>query len=64
MQDILEELLARWQEDRNRTPEDLCRDYPDLIVRLREQIALQLRIEQLSVRDAAVPFPHSSDPSS
>lgn len=57
----LDELLSRWQEEPHRAPEDLCRDHPDLLPLLREQIAMLKRIEQLvdALRDPDPYFTHS-----
>jgi serine/threonine-protein kinase len=62
------ELLIRWQEARERgqplTPEELCRDYPELLPELRREIALLEHVDRLrggdepsSVSPPAPPLP-------
>ena len=48
MQPILHDLLSQWQDDPEAAPEELCRDHPELLPLLREQIAILQRIEQLA----------------
>ena len=49
MPPILHDLLSQWQDDHDLSPEELCRDHPELLPLLREQIAVLERIEQLAV---------------
>ncbi len=53
MQPILHDLLSQWQDDPEVPPEVLCRDHPELLPLLREQIAILRRIEQLAEAAAA-----------
>lgn len=48
MEPILHELLSLWQDNPALTPEALCRERPDLLPILRQQIAVLERIEQLA----------------
>jgi hypothetical protein len=48
MQPILHDLLSRWQDHPELTPDELCRGHPELLPLLREQIAVLKRIEQLA----------------
>jgi hypothetical protein len=53
MQPILHDLLSQWQDHPEVPPEDLCRDHPELLPLLREQIAILRRIEQLAEASSA-----------
>src|SRR5262245_15968336 len=48
MQPILHDLLSKWQDEPEADPEELCRDHPELLPLLREQIAILRRIEELA----------------
>lgn len=56
MSQILDDLLIAWQEAPERSPEELCREHPDLLPQLRQYIATLTRIEQLAAGNG-VEFP-------
>jgi hypothetical protein len=56
MQPILDDLLARWQEAPETSPEDICREHPELLAALRDRIAILKQIERLAAGGVAVPF--------
>src|SRR5215468_692858 len=53
------ELLIRWQEAREHgqelTPEELCRDCPEMLAELRREIALLDHMERLREADDSLP---------
>ncbi|MFO0877687.1 MAG: hypothetical protein U0840_10050 [Gemmataceae bacterium] len=60
MVQILNDLLTDWQEAPDRSPEELCRDHPELLPQLQQYIATLQRIEQLALgKEGPVPAPSS-----
>ena len=55
MEPILDDLLTRWQEAPDRSPEDICKEHPELLLVLVNRIEILKRIERLAETDVVVP---------
>lgn len=55
MEPILDDLLTRWQETPDHSPEEICQEHPELLLELRERIEILKQIERLAKTDVVVP---------